>query len=405
MEKYDLNNIFQGISTLLDSDTAIMSARIVLMLLGILLVYLGRKGILEPLVMIPMGLGMAAVNAGVLLFPGGVHGNLFLDPMVTDTDELMNILQIDFLQPIYTFTFSNGLIACLIFMGIGTMLDINFLLAKPLQSMFLALCAELGTFAIVPIAYAMGLNANDSASIAMVGGADGPMVLFTSLNLSKEIFMPITVVAYLYLGLTYGGYPYLVRALVPQRLRAIKMKAPQKTLKQYSPATKITFAVLMCVILCLLFPVAAPLFFSLFIGVIIKESGLKHVCDFISGPMLYGSTFFLGILLGILCDAHTLLDPTVLKLLVLGILALLISGIGGILGGYIMYFIKRGDFNPVIGIAAVSCVPTTAKVAQKIVSHDNPSSFILADALGANITGVITSAIIAAIYVTVFPML
>ena len=405
MEKYDLNNIFQGISTLLDSDTAIMSARIVLMLLGILLVYLGRKGILEPLVMIPMGLGMAAVNAGVLLFPGGVHGNLFLDPMVTDTDELMNILQIDFLQPIYTFTFSNGLIACLIFMGIGTMLDINFLLAKPLQSMFLALCAELGTFAIVPIAYAMGLNANDSASIAMVGGADGPMVLFTSLNLSKEIFVPITVVAYLYLGLTYGGYPYLVRALVPQRLRAIKMKAPQKTLKQYSPATKITFAVLMCVILCLLFPVAAPLFFSLFIGVIIKESGLKHVCDFISGPMLYGSTFFLGILLGILCDAHTLLDPTVLKLLVLGILALLIFGIGGILGGYIMYFIKRGDFNPVIGIAAVSCVPTTAKVAQKIVSHDNPSSFILADALGANITGVITSAIIAAIYVTVFPML
>ena len=110
----------------------------------------------------------------------------------------------------------------------------------------------------------MGLNANDSASIAMVGGADGPMVLFTSLNLSKEIFVPITVVAYLYLGLTYGGYPYLVRALVPQRLRAIKMKAPKKTLKQYSPATKITFAVLMCVILCLLFPVAAPLFFFTF---------------------------------------------------------------------------------------------------------------------------------------------
>ena len=110
-------------------------------------------------------------------------------------------------------------------------------------------------------------------------------------------------------------------------------------------------------------------------------------------------------MLGILCDAHTLLDPTVLKLLVLGILALLISGIGGILGGYAMYFIKRGNFNPVIGIAAVSCVPTTAKVAQKIVSKDNPSSMVLPDALGANITGVITSAIIAGIYVTVFPLL
>ena len=298
MEKFDLNNIFQGISTLLQSDPAIMYARIGLILLGILLVYLGRRGVLEPLVMIPMGLGMAAVNAGVLIFPGGTPGNLFLDPMVTDTDALMNILQIDFLQPVYTFTFSNGLIACLIFMGIGTMLDINFLLAKPLQSMFLALCAELGTFAVVPIAYAMGLSPSDSASIAMVGGADGPMVLFASLNLSKEIFVPITVVAYLYLGLTYGGYPYLVRAMVPKRLRAIRMKPP----KQYGPATKISFAVVMCVILCLLFPVAAPLFFSLFIGIVIKESGLRHVNDFISGPMLYGSTFFLGILLGILCD-------------------------------------------------------------------------------------------------------
>lgn len=405
MERFDLGNIFQGISTLLQADSAIMYARIGLILLGILLVYLGRRGVLEPLVMIPMGLGMAAVNAGVLIFPGGMHDNLFLDPMVTETDQLMNILQIDFLQPIYTFTFSNGLIACLIFMGIGTMLDINFVLAKPLQSMFLALCAELGTFAVLPIAYSMGLSPSDSASIAMVGGAYGPMVLFTSLNLSKEIFVPITVVAYLYLGLTYGGYPYLVRAMVPKRLRAIKMKPAKKPVKQYSAATKISFAVVMCVILCLLFPVAAPLFFSLFIGVVIKESGLKHVNDFISGPMLYGSTFFLGILLGVLCDAHTLLDPTVLKLLVLGILALLISGIGGILGGYLMYFFKRGNFNPVIGIAAVSCVPTTAKVAQKIVAHDNPSSMILPDALGANIMGVITSAIIAAIYVTVVPML
>ncbi len=405
MEKYDLSSIFQGVSTLLQSDPIIMYSRIGLILLGILLVWLGRKEILEPLVMIPMGLGMAAINAGVLIMPGGAHGNLFLDPMVTDVDQLMDLLQIDFLQPVYTYMFSNGLIACLIFMGIGTMLDMSFLLAKPLQSMLLALFAELGTFATLPIAYAMGLTINDSASIAMVGGADGPMVLFTSLMLSKDIFVPITVVAYLYLGLTYGGYPYLVKAMVPKKLRAIKIDRSKEKSHHYSPATKISMAVVMCVVLCLLFPVAAPLFFSLFMGVVIKESGLKHVCDFISGPMLYGSTFFLGILLGVLCDAHILFNPVVLKLLILGILALLISGIGGILGGYVMYFIKRGNFNPVIGIAAVSCVPTTAKVAQKIVSKDNPSSMVLPEALGANITGVITSAIITGIFVTIIPML
>lgn len=99
------------------------------------------------------------------------------------------------------------------------------------------------------------------------------------------------------------------------------------------------------------------------------------------------------------------LDPKILKLLILGMLALLLSGIGGILGGYIMYYIKKGNYNPVIGIAAVSCVPTTAKVAQKIVSKDNPDSFILGDALGANISGVITSAIITGIYITIIPLL
>ena len=91
------------------------------MLLGMLLVYLGKKGVLEPLLMIPMGLGMAAINAGIMFMPDGSQGNLFVDPMVTDPNQLMDILQIDFLQPIYTFTFSNGLIACFVFMGIGVL--------------------------------------------------------------------------------------------------------------------------------------------------------------------------------------------------------------------------------------------------------------------------------------------
>ncbi len=406
MESIDIGKLFQGISTLLASDTSVFIARIGLIFLGILLVYLGRKGILEPLVMIPMGLGMAAINAGILFMPDGTQGNLFLDPMISDPIQLIDVMQIDFLQPVYTLTFSNGLIACFIFMGIGVLLDVGYLLQRPITSMFIALCAELGTFLTIPIAHAMGLSLRDSASIAMVGGADGPMVLFTSLSLSKDLFVPITVVAYLYLGLTYGGYPYLVKLMVPKKLRSIKMdRTSKKKKKQYSSATKLTFAVILCTVLCLLFPVAAPLFFSLFIGVAIRESGLKHIIDFISGPLLYGSTFMLGILLGILCEAHLLLNPKILMLLILGIVALFLSGVGGILGGYAMYFITKGNFNPVIGIAGVSCVPTTAKVAQKIVSKDNPSSLILPEALGANISGVITTAIITGLYITLIPMI
>jgi oxaloacetate decarboxylase beta subunit len=404
MEKIDLSLLFQGLGTLAASEPVIMITRIVLILLGILLVYLGRKGVLEPLVMIPMGLGMAAINASIMFMPGGGQGNIFVDPLLSDPDKLMDMLQIDWLQPIYTLTFSNGLIACFIFMGIGAMLDISYLLRKPVQSMFIALCAELGTFVTLPVANAMGLSLGESASVAMVGGADGPMVLFTSLSLAKNLFVPITVVAYLYLGLTYGGYPYLVKLLIPKKLRAIKM-VETKPMKQYSPGIKLAFSIALCIVLCLLFPVASPLFFSLFLGIAIRESGLTKVLDFINGPLLYGSTFFLGTLLGVLCEAHLLLDPKVLKLLILGIFALLFSGIGGIMGGYLMYFFKKGNFNPVIGIAGVSCVPTTAKVAQKIVSKDNPFSIILPDALGACICGVITSAIIAGVYITIIPLL
>ena len=403
MEMKDIMNLFQGVSTLLSSGPAVLFTRIGLMLLGMLLVYLGKKGVLEPLLMIPLGIGMAAINAGILFMPNGSMGNLFLDPLVSKPDDLINILQINFLQPIYTYTFSNGLIACFVFMGIGVLLDVSFLIARPYLSMFLALCAELGTFLTIPIAMALGLNIKDAASIAMVGGADGPMVLFTSLALSKELFVPITVVAYLYLGLTYGGYPYLIKLLVPKRIRGIAHE-PRKNVKKVTAGQKLAFSVVACTVLCLLFPVAAPLFLSLFVGVAIRESGLTHLIDFIGGPLLYGSTFFLGLLLGVLCDAHLLLDPKILLLLVLGIVSLLLSAIGGLIGGYIMYFITRGKFNPVVGIAGVSCVPTTAKVAQKSVSAVNPKALILPEAIGANISGVITTAIIAGIYITIIPM-
>lgn len=396
--------LFQGISTILLSSPVIAFTRVGLILLGILLVYLGRKGVLEPLLMVPMGLGMATINASVMLMPDGTHGNFFVDPLLTDTDALMYWLQIDWLQPVYTFTFSNGLIACFIFMGIGSLIDIGYILHRPFSSMFLAMFAEMGTFLTIPIAVLMGLNLKEAASISMVGGADGPMVLFTSLKLAPHLFVPITVVAYLYLGLTYGGYPYLIRLLVPKRLRAIKPTV-EKEQKPIATEVKLMMAVVLCVVLCLLFPVAAPLFFSLFIGIAIKEAELKNILDFIQGPLLYGSTFMLGLLLGILCSAQLLLNPQVLVLLVLGIIALFISGVGGILGGYLMFIIKKGNYNPVVGIAGVSCVPSTAKVVQKEVSKANPNAIVLPEALGANITGVITTAIITGLFITVIPML
>jgi Na+-transporting malonate decarboxylase carboxybiotin decarboxylase subunit len=399
MPEIEFLNIFQGIATMVASDPLIAVARVVLIALGIAFVYWGVKGTLEPLIMIPMGIGMACVNAGVLFLSAKTMGTIFIDPIASEPAKLLDVLQIDFLQPIYTFTFSNGLIACLVFMGIGAISDIGYMLIAPVRCMFIAVMAELGTLLTFPIAVAMGLTYKEAAAIAMVGGADGPMVLYTSLMLARDLFVPITIVAYLYLSLCYAGYPYLVRLLVPKHLRGIKMD--QKMVPNVTAAEKITFAIITATVLCLLFPVAAPLFLSFFLGVIVRESGVKQYVEFLSGTVLYGSTFFLGLMLGVLCEANTILNPKVILLLFLGMTALLLSGIGGIIGGYIVYWTSGRTFNPVIGIAGVSCVPTTAKVAQREAHDANKFAMILPWAMGACVSGVITSAIIAGLYVSV----
>ncbi len=396
----NVQQLFQGIGTMFEQEPKIVIFRILLILFGFILVYLGAKKILEPLIMIPMGFGMSAVNAGVLFLTADKLGNLLLDPLVTKPDDLINIMQINAFQPIYNLTFSNGLIACFVFMGIGVICDIGMVLEHPFIGMFLAMCAELGTILTFPIAKLMGLDNGAAAAVSIIGGADGPMVIFTSLKLAPDLYVPITIVAYLYLSLTYGGYPFLIRLFIPKSIRGKVVVKRTKRESHITSQEKLIFAVIINTVICLLFPVAAPLFLSFFLGIAVRESGLDKYITLIENVFLYGSTFFLGLLLGMLCDAQTILKKEVLTLLVLGMVALLLSGIGGIIGGYIVYAFTKGNFNPTIGIAGVSCVPTTAKVAQKEVSHVNKMSFIMEYALSANICGVITTAILTGIYIT-----
>lgn len=394
----DFAQNFQGIGTMFFQDTNIVIARISLITLGVILIWLGKRNTLEPLIMIPMGFGMASVNAGVLFLSETTTGTLFVDPLVADTEGLMDILQVDFLQPIYTFAFSNSLIACLVFMGIGVIADVGSLLRYPFTSMLIALFAELGTIATYPIGRAMGLSYGDAAAIALVGTADGPMVLFSSLMLAPELFVPITVIAYLYLSFTYGGYPFLIRATIPKSIRGNVVKVSKKT--GITSGEKMAFDVVACVVLCLLLPVASPLLMSFFLGNAIKESGIVKYTEMLENVVLYWSTFFLGLLLGVLCEASTIMNPRVLPILILGMIALALSGVGGIIGGYVVYFINSKNFNPTIGIAGVSCVPTTAKIAHHEVNKVNKRASIIQIAMGASLSGVITSAIITGIYIS-----
>lgn len=410
--------LFPGISTFFsqaaEMGPMIPVARAALIVLGFVLAYLGFKRKLEPLIMVPMGIGMIAVNCGTLFLnaetaaiTGSTVGNMIIAPLVSNPADLMNIMQINFLQPIYNLMFSNGLIACLVFMGIGARSEISFLLAKPWSSMVVALFAELGTFAVLILGVlAFGLSPEQSAAIATIGGADGPMVLFTSLMLAPELFVPIGIIAYLYLSLTYGAYPYIIRLLVPRKYRGIDMYVE---VPEVSQKTKFIFIIIVCGLLCLLLPVAAPLILSFFGGMAIKEAEINRYTKLLENGISYFATFFLGLLLGVLCEASTILNPTVVILLILGVAALAISAVGGLAGGWILFFWHKyrrpeEDYNPVIGIAGVSCVPTTAKLAQHAAQEENPFAMIMPVAMGANISGVITSAIIAGIFAATIGM-
>lgn len=393
--------LFPGISTFFAMEPVVAGARVLLIILGFCLAYFGFKRTLEPLIMVPMGIAMISVNAGLLFLNTGMIGNMFVDPLVSDATALVDIMQINFLQPIYNLTFSNGLIACLVFMGIGARSEISYLLAKPWSSIAIALFAELGTFVTLAVGIELcGLTPEVAAAIATIGGADGPMVLFASLMLAPELFVPISIIAYLYLSLTYGGYPFIIKALVPKKYRGIDMYVEVPEVSQKS---KFIFIVITCFVLCLLLPVAAPLIFSFFIGMAVKEANINKYTELLEEGLSYFATFFLGVILGVLCEASTILNPTVLIILALGILALAVSAVGGLLGGWLMYLLhkhRNEDFNPVVGIAGVSCVPTTAKLAQHAAVEENPFAMILPVAMGANISGVITSAIAAGVFVS-----
>ena len=388
--------LFPGVGSLFVQDSTIAVARVCLIIFGFLIAYFGFTRTLEPLIMVPMGIGMIAINAGVLFLANGGIGTIFLDPLVEKPDQLVNIMQVNWLQPIYNFTFSNGLIACMVFFGIGVMSEIGFILARPWSSMVVAIFVEMGTFVTLVLGYKWGLPAGEAAAVASIGGADGPMVLFSSLMMAPKLFVPISIIAYLYLSLTYAGYPYLIKLLVPKKYRGIDVEVYPPEVSQKA---KFIFTIVICTLLCFLLPVAAPLIMSFFLGVAIKEAGIVPYQELLEGTVLYASTLFLGLLLGVLCEASTILNPKVGILIVLGMIALLVSGIGGLLGGWVIYWFTK-NYNPVIGIAGVSCVPTTAKLAQYAAEEENPFSVILPLAMGANICGVIVSAIAVGVFVS-----
>jgi oxaloacetate decarboxylase beta subunit len=395
--------LFPGIWTFFLVQPYQALARVVLIIIGGLFVFLAYRKIVEPLIILPMGLGILFSNMSMLVLPNGAIGTLHVNPMVSSPSDVIQALQIFWLQPVYTLAFLNTLIVCMIFLGIGLITDLSFLISKPLMSLFLASFAELGTVFTLPLGVMAGLSLKEAAAVSIVGGADGPVVLLTSLFLAPELFVPIGIIAYIYLSVLYILQPYINKAIIPKSAMGTYMD-PMKVGKA-DQREKMVFAVLVGSLLCLMFPSAAPLFASFFLGVVIKEARIDRYSKFLDEVVLSGSTFFLAFVLGMLTTSDVVTNPKVFLILVLGITSLILSCIGGAIGGMVLYYISGKKINPLLGPAGVSCVPTTAKISQEMAQEINPKNYIILYAMGPNVAGVITTAVICSLYITLIPLM
>ena len=361
----------------------------VMLLVSFVLMYLAIVKKFEPLLLLPIAFGMFLINLpgayGVLWgkYAGEAHG--YYD-VIPETRGLLWYLFYGVEEVIYP---------PLIFLGIGAMTDFGPLISNP-KSMLLGASAQLGIFLTLIGAVALGFDLAAAASIAIIGGADGPTAIYLTQMMSQytneDLLSAIAVAAYSYMALIPIIQKPLMRLVVPKKERTIKMKP----LRQVSKLEKIIFPVIVTLVVGVLLPDAVPLLGMLMLGNLLKECG---VCDRLSSQAQNGLmntvTIFLGVSVGCKAFGQTFLAFGTLKIIVLGLVAFSCGTIGGLLVGRLMCKLSGGKINPLIGSAGVSAVPMAARISEDVGRESDPSNHLLMHAMGPNVAGVIGSAIAA----------
>ncbi len=347
------------------------------------LIYLAIVKKFEPLLLLPIAFGMLLVNlplAGLMNAP---------EEGSTDPGGLLYYLY----QGV-----KLGIYPSLIFLGIGAMTDFGPLIARP-SSLFMGAGAQFGISAAFIIATALKFKPNEVASIAIIGGADGPTAIFLTTRLAPTLLPAIAIAAYSYMALIPLIQPPLMRLLTTKKEREIKMEQ----LREVSKLEKIIFPIAVTIFCVLLLPSVAPLIGMLMLGNLFKESGVvERLSDTVQNALINIVTIFLGVTVGATAVADNFLRPETLMIIGLGLLAFMFSTVGGLLIGKLMCVLTGGKINPLIGSAGVSAVPMAARVSQVEGQKANPANFLLMHAMGPNVAGVIGSAVAAGVLLALF---
>ena len=394
---------------------------LVMIAISCVLLFLGIKKKFEPLLLVPIAIGMLVTNlpdAGMyheILFAGGhVHWDLFQGGAVTPefiaemqalgvsdavlgTVAVGSTVSVGLIDVLYL-GIKLGIYPCLIFMGVGSMTDFGPLIANP-KSLLLGAAAQLGIFITFIGCRLMGFSGAEASSVGIIGGADGPTAIFVTAMLAPALLGPIAVSAYSYMALVPVIQPPIMKALTTEKERQIVMRP----LREVSKKEKIFFPVVVTVFVALLVPSAAPLIACLMLGNLARECGvLDRLSKTMQNELMNIVTIFLGVSVGATATAATFLSPKTLAIMGMGVVAFSFGTAGGVLLAKFMNLFLKEKINPLIGSAGVSAVPMAARVSQKVGQQYNPGNFLLMHAMGPNVAGVIGSAIAAGVLISLF---
>jgi sodium ion-translocating decarboxylase beta subunit len=346
-----------------------------MILVGCLFVYLATAKKYEPLLLVPIGFGVIVGN--IPFFKGFGIG-------IYEANSVFHYLY---------FGVTSGVYPSIVFLGLGAMTDFSSLLARP-KLMLLGAAAQMGIFFTLLGALFLGFLPKEAASIAIIGGADGPTSIFLTAKLAPHLIGPIAIAAYSYMALIPVIQPPIMRLLTTRKERLIRMSEP----REISKKERLIFPIVGVLLCCFLAPTALPLLGMLFLGNFMKECGVvDRLASTARHAIIDTATILLGFCVGMSTQADVFLTPKSLGIFLLGAVAFSIATGSGIIFGKIMNLFLKEKINPLLGASGVSAVPGSAREVHLMGQHEDPNNYLLMHAMACNSSGVIGSAIAAGV--------
>ncbi len=362
---------------------------VMMIIIGAVLLYLGIAKKMEPLLLVPIGFGVIISNMPLAgLMDTIVNGELY-------NYYIPGGEPIGFFARLFSAGLESELIPIFIFLGLGAMTDFGPIIANP-KTLLLGAGAQFGVYFAFFLALVLGFNIYEAACIGIIGGADGPTTIFLTNRLAPTFIGATAVAAYTYMALVPIIQPPIIKLCTTKKERQIYMK-PQ--LREVARKEKIIFPVIAAIIIILLVPESAPLIGMFMLGNLLRESGVTdRLADTASNAMMNMLTIALGLCVGAFMSAENFLRLDSLLVFCIGIIAFGAATAGGVFLAKLMNLFVKEKINPMIGAAGVSAVPMAARVVQKLGQEENPKNFLLMQAMGPNIAGVIGTATAAGIF-------